>query len=82
MTSRAAPRVIVGAMNRKQARLRIPAALTVVVLAAGAGAAAYGCKSQCTTESSFGGGPTNPDGGQAGGAGGTADCVTVSSDVA
>jgi hypothetical protein len=67
-------------MNWKEPRLRIPTALTVVVLAAGA--AAYGCKSQCTVPESMavggGGGPTTPDGGQAGGAGGEADCVTTS----
>jgi hypothetical protein len=61
-------------MNRKEPRLRIPVALAVAVIAVGA--AAYGCKNQCTMETAFGGGPTNPDGGQAG-AGGTPDCATT-----
>ena len=64
-------------MNRKEPRLRIPVALAVTVIAVGA--AAYGCKNQCTVETvavGGGGGPNNPDGGQAG-AGGTPDCAST-----
>jgi hypothetical protein len=62
-------------MNRKEPRLRIPVALTVAIIAVGA--AAHGCKNQCTMETAAGGGPNSPDGGQAG-AGGTPDCATTS----
>jgi hypothetical protein len=66
-------------MSRKEPRLRIPVALTVAIIAAGA--ATYGCKTQnqcSSTVGTIGGGPSNPTGGAGGvgGSGGAVDCMT------